>query len=165
MLNEKRGQFLNVLTRVAEEKTAWTAVAGRPDRYGKVTWERIAKSHADYCETNRTMLQAQPAKGAATLEHLDVALASNFGQGIDKPKQHGARGRLRDLLIIADAMRGLGEGLRFGELLAATNLPEQRLWFVLRWAERKLVFESAGDLGWFFYDSEKLAELRRIHAY
>jgi hypothetical protein len=150
VLDEKRGQLLHVLTRIAEKKTIVTTVEGRVVKFGKVSWQVIAESRASYVERNHVMLSAKPAKGAATLEHLDVALASDFGRGTVKPQTRGAKVRLRDLLIVADAMRGLGDGLRFGEILAVTNLPESRLAYVLRWAERQSVFESAGDMGWFF---------------
>jgi hypothetical protein len=158
VLNEKRGQLLSVMTRVAEKKTIVTTVEGRPVRFGKVSWQVIAESCAAYVENNVVMLSAKPAKGAASVEHLDVALASDFGRGTNKPQARGAKGRLRDLLILADAMRGLGEGLRFGELLAATSLADSRLWFVLQWAERQGVLVSCGEYGWFIAGSN-LAEI------
>lgn len=158
VLDETRSRLLATLTRVAERKTVATYVAGRRVCAGQQSWARIAEAHERYAATNATMLSARPATGACSLAQLDAALVTDFGRGSGKPQGRGAKGRLRDLLVIVGVLDGMGEGLRFGELIAATGLDDSRLWFVLRWAERQGVLVSCGEYGWFIAGSN-LAEV------
>ncbi len=161
-LQDARADLLSTLARRAEQKAIVTTVAHRMVRYGHVPWSVIEASLATYRESKAVMLSARPAEGAISLDILDIALACRLGIGTVQPRKQGAKRRLRELLLIASALRRLGEGLRFGELLAATGLSEWRLAQILRWAERQGVLAGTGELGWFFRDSAELFRMRRL---
>lgn len=146
----ERERLLSLLVKRAEQKASIVVVGTRVVSWAAPPWHRIAESVAAYPTSRSTMLRARTVAPELPVVMLDVALAAELGQGVRRPTKRGARRRLRDLLVIANALRGLGEGLRFGELLAATLLPEARLAHVLRWAQRHHVLFDAGERGWFF---------------
>lgn len=153
-LLHERTRLLGLLVKRAERRSTMVSIAGRPVWYGRVSWPVIASSFAAYQQSHAAQLRGQAAKTSLPLETLDVALQCNLGMGHHRPNSRGAKRRLREVLIVATALRGMGEGLRFGELLAATNLPEQRLAFVLHWAKRQHVLVDANEFGWFLLGSD-----------
>lgn len=158
-LLDERQRLLGLLVKRAEKKATVVFIERRPVWYGSVKWPVISASLDAYRKACADQLRAVPAQGALSLDQADIALEANLGMGYVRPSRRGAKRRLRELLIVSAALRGLGEGLRFGELLAATNLKESRLDYILCWAAKQRVLVDAGEYGWFFRNS---AEYWRI---
>jgi hypothetical protein len=144
-----RAQLLSLLTKRAEERASFVWFGGRTVHRGDVPWPQLAASIAAYPVEHADMLRARSVHGAASVELLDIALRCDLGRGRRGATGRTARARLRDVFRVVAAMHCLGEGLRFGELLAATGIGETRLAKVLRFGVRAGAFTAAGEYGWF----------------
>ncbi len=148
-LRSERGRLLGLLAQRAERASRWV----HPWR--RVPWAVIKDSVEAHLRECADMLWARPARGACSSDDLRIAMETELGRAKAQGSAKAARSRLRDLFIITRALRGLGEGLRFDELLAATNLREARLGTVLHWAQRCNVLRDEGERGWFFPGSDE----------
>lgn len=141
-INREQTRLVELLARRAEREARFVVVGNRLVSYGKPSFEEIRSAIARYHGEKADMLRARPFSGEAPTKLLDVVVLSDFGRGEVKPQVRGAAKRLADLVRIARVLCGLGDGLRLGELIAATGMGEQRLWYMLQWAKRQHVLRD-----------------------
>lgn len=140
-MNE-RAMLVSLLARRAEK------LSGKSRVRRAVAWPVIeAAAFARRAQAARFPTPRTVA-GTVPMWMLRAASWSALGLGVYPMVRRGARQRLTGCIAIEKAFQEMGEGLRFGELLALTQLPERKLWTLLQWCSRQGMLTDCGERGW-----------------